>query len=306
MDRDYLFSRASLSDVLRSQKEALKREIEEQDGNYLLNVSEDDLCQYYVSKYSLSAPSIDENNIHAEGPKEVKIDVSRDPMRHIRDRSRPVYLTGVQITICIPFEGDAELLYCQPSTYTLNPPRAKVVNNEIKIAYESLEHDADRIKHEYLQVIQRIKEYLETIRKDVEPFNRELESFIREIVKARKTKLLNDQGLVAALGIPVRRRENSTTTYAVPSIKKKVTISRPVAASTPYKPEPTLPVNEYEDILSVLNNMALSMERSPQTFSKLQEEEIRDHFLISLNGLYEGQATGETFNFGGKTDILIR
>lgn len=36
------------------------------------------------------------------------------------------------------------------------------------------------------------------------------------------------------------------------------------------------------------------------------EEDIRQHFLVQLNGQYEGQATGETFNYEGKTDILIR
>jgi hypothetical protein len=36
------------------------------------------------------------------------------------------------------------------------------------------------------------------------------------------------------------------------------------------------------------------------------EEDIRQHFLVQLNGQYEGQATGETFNYQGKTDILIR
>jgi hypothetical protein len=29
-------------------------------------------------------------------------------------------------------------------------------------------------------------------------------------------------------------------------------------------------------------------------------------FLVQLNGVFKGQATGETFNFQGKTDILIR
>jgi hypothetical protein len=33
---------------------------------------------------------------------------------------------------------------------------------------------------------------------------------------------------------------------------------------------------------------------------------LRSHFLVQLNGHYEGQATGETFNYEGKTDILIR
>ena len=37
-----------------------------------------------------------------------------------------------------------------------------------------------------------------------------------------------------------------------------------------------------------------------------REEDLRQHFLVQLNGQYEGQATGETFNYEGKTDILVR
>jgi hypothetical protein len=36
------------------------------------------------------------------------------------------------------------------------------------------------------------------------------------------------------------------------------------------------------------------------------KEDLRSHFLVQLNGAFHGQATGETFNFQGKTDILIR
>ena len=52
--------------------------------------------------------------------------------------------------------------------------------------------------------------------------------------------------------------------------------------------------------------MALVIERSPASFASLDEEAIRTHFLLQLNGHYEGSATGETFNSSGKTDILIR
>lgn len=48
------------------------------------------------------------------------------------------------------------------------------------------------------------------------------------------------------------------------------------------------------------------MERSPNAFRTMKEEDLRQHFLVQLNGQYEGQATGETFNYQGKTDILIR
>jgi hypothetical protein len=48
------------------------------------------------------------------------------------------------------------------------------------------------------------------------------------------------------------------------------------------------------------------MERSPAAFKDMNEESLRQHFLVQLNRQYEGQATGETFNYSGKTDILIR
>ena len=52
--------------------------------------------------------------------------------------------------------------------------------------------------------------------------------------------------------------------------------------------------------------MAFVMERNPQSFATLDEEAIRDHFLVPLNAQFSGEATGETFNHQGKTDILIR
>jgi hypothetical protein len=62
----------------------------------------------------------------------------------------------------------------------------------------------------------------------------------------------------------------------------------------------------YKHILNVIDNMTVVMERSPSAFAKMGEEDIRQHYLVQLNGQFEGQATGETFNYHGKTDILIR
>ncbi len=65
-------------------------------------------------------------------------------------------------------------------------------------------------------------------------------------------------------------------------------------------------MDDYEHILSVLTNMVVVMEQSPRAFKGMGEEDLRTHFLVQLNGHYEGQATGETFNYEGKTDILIK
>ena len=62
----------------------------------------------------------------------------------------------------------------------------------------------------------------------------------------------------------------------------------------------------YEQALKIIQDMALVMERSPEAFKSMGEEALRQHFLVQLNGQFEGKATAETFNMEGKTDILLR
>ncbi len=70
--------------------------------------------------------------------------------------------------------------------------------------------------------------------------------------------------------------------------------------------EPALNPDEYARILDILRSMSVYIERNPAAFAALDEEGIRDHFLLQLNGQFKGGATGETVNGSGKTDILIR
>jgi hypothetical protein len=77
-------------------------------------------------------------------------------------------------------------------------------------------------------------------------------------------------------------------------------------ATSAFKPEPGLANEDYEEILRIMQNMVHVMELSPHAFQEMGEEDLRSHFLVQLNGAFKCQATGETFNFQGKTDILIR
>jgi hypothetical protein len=117
---------------------------------------------------------------------------------------------------------------------------------------------------------------------------------------------LANQGRAASLGIPIKARAGAPKTYAVPSVRKKIVPTLPAASSAPYEPEPVLALELYDHILSVIQNMAQVMERSPSTFKSMGEEDLRQHFLVQLNGQFEGAASGETFNVSGKTDILLR
>ena len=302
MMTNLLFHKKDLYRFLEQRKRELKEEVEKYDSNYILNVSEEDFCQYLVSKYSLKPPKIYEDKIYVYSPKEVDVDISGSRT----GSDRPFYVKGVQVIIAVPFKGDEDLFQYTPSRFTYDPPRGEIRGQEIYLTYETAEHNPKRLKQMYQRELNKIKEYLEWVRHDVESFNRSLEPFVRQLVSQREKKLLDDANLVSSLGIPVRRREDIPATYTIPSIRKRIRFELPKVSKEPFKPEPALALEEYENILETIHNMALVIERSPRTFSKLNEEEIRDHFLMMLNAKYEGQATGETFNYGGKTDILIR
>lgn len=104
----------------------------------------------------------------------------------------------------------------------------------------------------------------------------------------------------------MKERSGAPRTYVAPNVRRKLAPVLPPANTAPYTPEPTLSDSDYNHILNVIENMTQVMERSPSAFMSMDEESLRSHFLVQLNGHYEGQATGETFNYQGKTDILIR
>jgi hypothetical protein len=143
----------------------------------------------------------------------------------------------------------------------------------------------------------------------VDACNREIRESARSKIEERKARILQSRNIAASLRYPLRRRADAPPTYISSQLKRTITPARKVASPSvgqSFTPEPTIDESEYRHILNVMGDMALMMERSPRTFAKLDEEEIRDHFLLQLNGHYEGSATGETFNAEGKTDILVR
>ena len=304
-DRNYLFNNVDWHSVDQHQRKELAKEIDGIDGDRLLNTSVDDLCDYFEKKYKIEAPTLRPENIVAD-QRETKIDVSGDPRRYFSNPGQPFYVNGTTVEISVPFEGDGEAFKVQPTTYTMSPPRADIKNNSLIIKIEGTDLTADQVRNEVNRTITEIEGYLVTLRSNAQGLNSQIRSLARSAIEQRRGKLLKDRNLLGDLGFKIKEREGESRTYAAPEVRRKLTPALPPASSTPYKPEPTLASADYEHILSVIQNMVHVMERSPSAFTSMDEESIRSHFLVQLNGHYEGQATGETFNYQGKTDILIR
>lgn len=308
MDRSsgYLFSSNDLSSIVESQLRAVHNEIEQFEANQLLNTAPADLVKYLVEKYTLEAPTL-RRDAWSASEEETQIDVRHDQNRYIRDRSRPCLVPGQRIVIEVPVEGDIQLLYASASTSTTSPPRAEVRGAALNLVF-NIPHDAQGrdVKQEAERTLNEIERHLQWMRSDLSNFGQRLTAEAEKSIAARRERILKNQSRVAGLGIPLKSRPDAPKTYAVPDVRRKVAPSLPPATSAAYEPEPVLDLDNYEHILSVMQNMAHVMERSPSAFSSMGEEDLRQHFLVQLNGHFEGAATGETFNVNGKTDILLR
>ena len=304
-DRQYLFSDASWHDVERNQLQEMRKAVEGMDGNRLLNTSVDDLTSYFEQKFQIEIPTLLTDEIVVD-QREAKIDVSRDTNRWITDRSRPFHITGTEIEVEIPFTGETDAFKIQPTSYTMNPPRGEVRGNALVLRIVGADLNADGVRSEIDRIVNQIQNHLSTLRTNAAGLMAQLPNQARSAIESRRQKLLADRNLVGGLGLKMKERPRTQQTFVAPEVRKKIAPTLPAASSTPYKPEPTLSNADYEHILGVLQNMVEVMERSPSAFITMDEESIRSHFLVQLNGHYEGQATGETFNYEGKTDILVR
>jgi len=301
-----LFTKYDLGLTLLGQDQKVKEAVERIDANAFLNSNQEDLCDELCQEFTINVPLLKDWDIELD-QREAHVDVSQDPMRMIFDRSQPIYMKGTEITFFVPYEGDRNLFGFRPNSFTLNPPCAQINQSELAFTYTRLDHNSEAVRRDFQSDLASIQNHLQTQRNQVKQYNETVRSKIQRWITERRERLLKSQGMAAALGYPMRRRPDAPSTYTAPTIRKKVSIAQTAAATAkPFKPEPTLDIAEYEHILSVISNMVAVMERSPNAFRGMKEEDLRQHFLVQLNGQYEGQATGETFNFEGKTDILIR
>lgn len=306
MTRDnLLFAKCDWFSVEKHQMNQLKEEIGAYDGNSLLNTSVDDLSDYFADKYSIDVPLLHRDAIVAD-QRETKVDMSHD-FRYIPSfDGRPIMIDGSTIEITVPFTGDGQLFEVRPTTYSMNPPRANVRGNTLILQFTGVNQSAEQVKPGIEKALSDIETHLDRLRKSAGTLNASLRSTATQAIEARREKLLANQNLVSSLGFALKEDRKSPQTFTAPSVRRKLTPTPPPASSKPYRPEPCLSGSDYDHILDVIQNMAHVMERSPAAFKSMDEEALRTHFLVQLNGHYEGQATGETFNYEGKTDILIR
>lgn len=302
---DHLFRGVESHQAVAQWQQRLKDEIDSQSADYILNVGEADYLRHIIDKYIINTPALQADKKRVEVG-DAQIDVAGRFDYAVDREEGPVYAKGTSINVSIPFEGDPKLLNLTlPSTY-YQSPKGDVAGNEIHLMYSRLKQDQNGLKGELENDIKRLERCFAELKNIIDQYNGTLESIAKEAIAKRKAKLLADAQLVESLGIPLKEVDGGSPTFTIPLVRKKIAVVKPTVANKDFRPEPTMIPDDYEGVLNLIKHLSLVIERNPHTFVSINEPDIRNIILVLLNAVYEGTATGETFNSSGKTDILLR
>lgn len=290
-------SEMRLDDYLRRRLERALAELASLDQDVLLLENVDVLVDALLGKYMPTEVAVD----WGAGTRTPVTEVTTQ----VRDQFRDQILTvpASRLVVSFPVSGATEMLDYQASTFSMSGKYGEVASGAVVVEIVERTLNADVIRKHIERVKRDIDQRVEWANSDVAKFRSTAEQAIRNAYAQRKKRILNDRAVEDALGIPVRT--SATPRPPVAARRKQVTLQDRKAQST-FVPEPVLQEAIYQDVLDAVRSWGTSLERSPRTAVKLDEEELRDLLLGTLNGYWQGAAGGELFNGSGKTDILIR
>ena len=246
-------------------------------------------------------------------PTEIRIDwdgATRTPVKEVTTQARDQFdrdenytVPASKVVVSIPISGTTEMLDYQASKFSLSGKGEKISDGSVIVEVIERTLNAETIRGQVDRVKQDIVKRVAWANGDLAKFRMTAEQAIRSDFLGRKDRILHDREVEASLGIPVRT--STTPRPPVEARRRQVTLQTRRAQSS-FVPEPVLDEAIYQDVLDAVRAWATSLERTPRTAAKLDEEELRDLLLGNLNTYWEGGAGGELFNGRGKTDILVR
>ena len=207
---------------------------------------------------------------------------------------------GPIFALNVPFTGDACYLRHRPTETALKPPLGFIGEQKITLYVPGIQH----VQQAFDAILDNIDGHLKELTESLQAWPGDFQGRVKHAIQQRIAQLRSVEQISASLTFKPKRRPNAPD-ITVPLVRKQIR-PEPVNLQLPAEQQQVLAEETYQHILSVMQNMSQVMEYSPKAFADLGEEALRFHFLVQLNGQYEGTATGETFNGEGKSDIIIK
>lgn len=302
-DEETLFCKRELFSEFEEKKHNIKEDIENLNEDLILNNNLIELTSKLYKNYKFSEIILKEEEITSDSF-EKEINLRDYPRFSAYYDQRNSYYKKPCYCFNIPFIGNTEDLYKTPSNWSTYYPKAIVNSNKLTIYFIDVysNTEEDKIKEELEKQLEDIKKWISWLNSDFNKYNTELKNEIELRLNDRKKQIIIRKDKAKKLGYPAEVK--SQILNFVINMKKEF---KDLKFNLETKDsEKILSLDVYESILKLINNMSRMIEKSPKSFINMEEEDLRNHFLVQLNGIFEGRASGETFNSNGKTDIIIK
>lgn len=299
-----LFGKADTQTLREALKKQIFDKIKSLSDDYILNVSEDEYITYLKQDFHLFCPEIKYSEAYMD-PRKVLVDPEYLPRYWGAESS----IEMTVIRVFWPFDGDAEMLYFRPSTFTLSGwSNISIGTGVLYVDILNINDDKEEIKRSINNYSSTLKTMIGYLQNDYQSINRELSSFIEHTFCQIKNKIKQDASFISDIGLPIKNGADSSKTYAVPTVKRRFT--EPKVSPNSSKSDQLSPVMDdstYQQILESICLYGKNLEQYPNTTKDKGEEDIRSLFLSNLSSSFKSlSSTGESFNCSGKTDIMVK
>ncbi len=299
MADEILFNKFELDRVVENHRSSMLSELDRMADDRLLNTDIAGLEDYCFNKFSLDFPELGEPRVDNA---RTKMTVGRYGGFDYGHGS--VEVDAERFTLEVPFTGDKALFLSRANTWSSNPPYGTVRDGLLSYTVVERDPSSDKLNHEFDRFLTNVKQHLGWQKPTVEGWNSRLKGLVRDHISERRSRLEKTTSVASGLKFAMKYRRDAAATFSAPVTPKRIApvLPPPKPGATP---EPVLTPEAYRDILDTLQQMSEVMERSPHAYAGMDKETLRFQFLVPLNARFEGEARGEVFNYGGKTDILI-
>lgn len=299
--RDY-----ELRSVLGNQYDAINKKIESFSNEEVMANDIEVLIENLYQEYFIEPIKIYDEEFEKRSIVQGKIRKYIEPFFRTMYEKEYVDVDGIIASFYYPYEGDDTLFKCRASTFSLSGyPEITLSNGYLIIKAEralnemNSENAKERLLSAVASELKEVNDGVGYVNSDVNGFNKGLRNYISEVLISKRNKVQSFYNIAQLFEVPIEKKE-----YAqkhVPLERKIVPIAHKYNSESYYN----VSDQDYLDVLETLKHTLSTYERTPESYKSMQEEDLRNTLLATLNATYKGNATGETFRRKGKTDICI-
>lgn len=299
------FIELELDDIINNKKECIKKDIEKFSNEEIMENDFDILSDNLYQEYHIDPITILNEDGIQEEPEQIKVKKYIMPFYRDFNDSEYVFVDGIRIKTKYMFTGDEILFKCTGNVLGRIYPDITLKNGYFVVNIEKTinELKKNNIKEELDKEIKRnfnvINIQINNLNDKVERENVPLKDFIVKCLKKKKDNIEIFYNVKNMLEIPIEKKDFFLK--EIPLTRKVSPIKHTTQKETYYG----INNKDYYDILDVIKQTMSTCERTPITYKSMKEEDLRNILLNTLNTIFRGMATGETFRNKGKTDICI-